>query len=410
MSDKNGAILAALGSMIGYIGSEVSGPLSFERLLWPSRFYNDLTPWIAFKLALFMPLGGPIHRAALSTLDQFQQNHLYDGPLMGDMLGSAFFPDTTQVYYPQSGPTMGTKYKARNFLWMFSLNGAADRNTPIRNRLKPGHSRKTTCLLYHLKLDKSPDLVSSQLNNMVVVQEDRNIIRIVVGIFIGESIAILTAMIVGIVSKNYWLPNLLCVPVALKLLAFVFQVRRQNISTRMSDDLVRKFGDPDSAMLFKFESRNASLILIESPPRQFLPFVLHYGHPIRDINPQTTSILSQMCSDRAREAVSILIVYAFVLVFPAGLLSLIWLPDTIQYTWLGYQIYLIIIMHISRLARFGGAGRTEERISRHLRSGKTVLLRSQNGATVQAQLTLTAYSSVRDGTAALDRVVDAKKR
>lgn len=73
MSDKSSAILAALGSMIGYVGSEVAGPLSFERLLWPSRFYNDLTPWVALKLAIFMPMGGPILRAALNTLDQFQK-------------------------------------------------------------------------------------------------------------------------------------------------------------------------------------------------------------------------------------------------------------------------------------------------------------------------------------------------
>lgn len=345
----------------------------------------------------------------LTPLINFKKNGLYGGPLEGDMLGSAFFPDTKQVYYPQSGPTMGTKYDARNFLWIFSLNRAANCNTPIQNRSKPGHSRKTTCLFYHLKLDKSPDLVSPQSNDMVLVQEDRNTIRTVVGIFIGEAIAILIAMIVGIVSKNYLLPNLLCVPVTLKLLAFLVQVRRHSISTRMSDDLIRKFGDPDSAMLFKLENRNGPLFLIESPPRQFLPFVLHYGHPIRDINPQTNSTISQMCSDRVREVVSISIVYAFVLIFPAGLFSLIWLPDRLQYIWLGYQIYLIFIMHISRLAGFDGAGRTEERISRYLRSGKTVLLRSHNGATVQAQLTVTAYASVRDGRAVLDRLVKANK-
>jgi hypothetical protein len=233
-------------------------------------------------------------------------------------------------------------------------------------------------------------------------------VKVVTGILISEVTAVIIAIVVMIVWENFWLPTLLYMPVVLKLLAFLVEVRRQSIVTRMSDDLIQKFGDPDSTMLFKLENRKGPLLLIESSPRQFLPFVLHYGHPLRDSRSERDSFMSQICPDRMREIMSIFIVYAFVFIFPVGLFGLIWLPDKLQYTWLAYQMYLIFSMHISRLAGLGGAGRTEERISRYFRSGKIVNLRSQNGASVRARLTVTAHASVRDGRAALNRVIRAR--
>jgi len=63
------ALVGALGSVIGYLGSEVAQVSIFERLLWPERFYNDFNFSVFIKQSLFMTMGGPLHAAALATLD-----------------------------------------------------------------------------------------------------------------------------------------------------------------------------------------------------------------------------------------------------------------------------------------------------------------------------------------------------
>jgi hypothetical protein len=66
-------------------------PTIFERLLWLQRFYNDFNLTICIKLALLMPMGGPLHRTALQSLDAFNENGLYLGSCQGNMLGTAFY-------------------------------------------------------------------------------------------------------------------------------------------------------------------------------------------------------------------------------------------------------------------------------------------------------------------------------
>ena len=65
ISSNAANVLGALGTLIGYLGSEVATGVLFERLLWPQRFYNGISTSNAWKLALFMPMGGPMHKAAL---------------------------------------------------------------------------------------------------------------------------------------------------------------------------------------------------------------------------------------------------------------------------------------------------------------------------------------------------------
>lgn len=72
LMSETSAITGALGSIIGYLGSEVAEPAVFERLLWPERFYNVISCRNAIEMTLFMPLGGPVHKAALQTLVIFE--------------------------------------------------------------------------------------------------------------------------------------------------------------------------------------------------------------------------------------------------------------------------------------------------------------------------------------------------
>jgi hypothetical protein len=88
------ALAGALGFVIGTLGSEVAERTLFECLLWPQRFYNDFNFFIFLKLMFLMPMGGPLHAAALETLDNLREHGLYLGRRRGNMLGTAFLPDS----------------------------------------------------------------------------------------------------------------------------------------------------------------------------------------------------------------------------------------------------------------------------------------------------------------------------
>lgn len=95
-------LAGALGSIVGYLGAEVAEDAIFENLLWPQRFYNDRTLGSLTQQFLFMGMGGPLHRAALATLDQLRDHGLYLGPRRGDMLGTAFYKDLSHTRDPDS--------------------------------------------------------------------------------------------------------------------------------------------------------------------------------------------------------------------------------------------------------------------------------------------------------------------
>src|SRR5436853_3420182 len=78
-SSNANAIAGALASMIGYLGTEAAEPTIFERLLWPQRFYHDNSLGGLVQSAFLMPMGGPIHKAALEVLDMFRKRGLYRG-------------------------------------------------------------------------------------------------------------------------------------------------------------------------------------------------------------------------------------------------------------------------------------------------------------------------------------------
>ncbi|EFQ97284.1 hypothetical protein MGYG_00325 [Nannizzia gypsea CBS 118893] len=75
------SVLSALGTLIGYIGTEVASDSFFHRVLWPQRAYNNVRPWNMWKLALFLPIGSPLHKAALQTMDTFFENRLFQAPI-----------------------------------------------------------------------------------------------------------------------------------------------------------------------------------------------------------------------------------------------------------------------------------------------------------------------------------------
>ena len=389
------AIAGALGSVIGYLGAEVAEAVVFERLLWPQRFYNDFTFTTIFKMAFLFPMGGPLHRAALQTLDTFQGNGLYLGTRRGNSLGTAFLRDKHTTYYLRTQPEEQTVPKeARNGFWLEALcNVKAGRCTT--SALPPPDAESNATLeqrrnrarqvLHHLVLEYRPN---SKKDESIAKRVSEVSVHLgsFVAIFCSELSAIGAAFFAGLYLKVYWLAPFFCVPLVLKMLAVVFSVPRESLQTYQSED-----PNPGTAReIFEVDDLNHGFAVIEGPEPVVRQFFRHYGHLVRDnrrVGP----------GDRARELGSMALVYFFVLYFPAGLLSLLWMEPEAQYLWLGYQIYAILAMHVVRIAGLGGSGRTEERIARELESGREVWLVGESGNAISAKLKTVEVDSIDVG-------------
>lgn len=377
------ALSGALGSIIGYLGAEVAEATIFERLLWPQRFYNDFNLTICIKLALLMPMGGPLHRAALQTLDAFNENGLYLGSRRGDMLGTAFYSQLPFKYFARSIVNEEDMAKeVRNGFWVEVL-----RSVPKKTKSDPPGVERAVQPVHRLKLQAA--VANDKIG--VIISEDAVSWRSFAGICSSELSAVAISIAIGVDRRSIWLACYLCVPLLLKFLAVCVSVHRDPIQT---DTVIPQHDTPPSSPqteIFQIEERpGVGYSIIEGPDPVVQQFFRHFGHPKRKLK-----------WDRFREVASIIIVYAFVLYFPAGLVSLLWMDPTTQYYWLGYQIYTIIAMHVARLLGFMGCGRTEERIAKLLNRERRVILQSKDGSAVSATLHTEEATSVQD---ARDRV------
>lgn len=394
------ALVGALGSVIGYLGSEVAEDTVFERLLWPQRFYNDFDIAICLKMAFLMPMGGPLHKAALQTFDTFRRKGLYRGGQKGHMLGSAFFSDQKlNCRVLSSGNQELDDAEVRNGIWVEVLRRVkkSDSGTlrPTKNfddesTAEPERFvRRSRQYLKHLRIFE-PEKTSKL--DITIVAEELLTWRTFAGIFASELSAIAVALVVGIKEKNIWFAVYLCLPLLLKLASSVVAVRREHLLVSRSRNAGNKTtqipaveSDPRS-IICEVSDPDQGFLVIEGPEALVLQFFKHYGHPIRE-----------KPSDRLRECFSMALVFAFVLCFPFGLLSMLWVKLEIQYLWLSYQMYAILAMHVLRLIDGGGCGRTEESLSSELSKGREVHLRRQDCSEVAATVEITPVDSVKIG-------------
>lgn len=402
------ALVGALGSVIGYLGSEVAEDTVFERLLWPQRFYNDFDLAICLKMVFLMPMGGPLHKAALQTFDTFRRKGLYSGGQKGHMLGSAFFSDQNLKYRVFSSENQELDdLEVRNSIWVEVLRRVkkSDSETlqPMKNfddesKAEPEQIfRRSRQYLKHLRIFK-PEKTSKR--DITIVAEDLLTWRTFAGIVASEISAIAVALVVGIKENNVWFAVYLCLPLLLKLVSSAVAVRREHLLISRPRNARNK--KPQSpavecglrSMICEVSDPDQGFLVIEGPEALVLQFFKHYGHPIRE-----------KPSDRFRECVSMALVFAFVLCFPFGLLSMLWVKLEIQYLWLSYQMYAILAMHVLRLIDGGGCGRTEESISSKLSKGREVRLRSQDCSGVAATLELTPVDSVKRGRDLVAKIV-----
>jgi len=405
-------IIGALGSIIGYLGAQAATESFFERLLWPERFYNDAHPYVLLILSLCLPMAGPLHGAALESLDTFRKNGLYFGMRRGNMLGTTFFHDTETKYYHLTGPNINQKEDAkesRNGFWVRVLrevkcqNRAArlptlDPADPATDQIPPYRAMQ---LVHHLKLHYAKD-ANHAGQNAVQVTEASVTWRTVLGTVLSEfsSIAIAITVAAAKPFKIYWLACYLLVPLVLKLVALFGRVRRDSIL----DDKEKTEGHPESEdELYAIEDPTHGYAIIQGPPSVVLQFCRHYGHPKRDSGAAGRR-------DRARELLSMALIYLFVLYFPAGLISSLWMPGNAQLLWLSFQVYTILMMHAVRIVGWDNYGRTEARAARHLGQKSPVWLRRPDGLGIVACLETTDVPNVDSARREVDVIVQAHFR
>ncbi|KAI9686560.1 MAG: hypothetical protein M1822_003571 [Bathelium mastoideum] len=393
-TSTSAATAGALGSLIGYIGAEVTTEAIFERLLWPQRFYSDLHPRTLISLAVLMPMGGPLHKAALEVLNQIKRKGLYRGQREGDMLGTAFHSEDTATYRRPGRDASSEDTQTRNALPVKALrnlhlqitnskgNMSDTENSAAIASRKRQPVRRAYRRVHHLTMDLVKDLPDGATVIGYAKPE-----KFMIGIFTSEVTAIVAAAYAFAKLHILWLGIYFLIPLVLKSIAAAFSVRREDISKP----------EPGRAEAFEVQDSNIGFSVIEGSPGLVLQFFQHYGHPCRSKG-----------IDRAREIACILIIYAFIAFFPAGLIAILALPPEGQYLWLAYQTYTILMAHIVRLGELEDCGTVETVIARHLKKNKQAFLSvGLQAQYVRFRLDLVKVESVAEGEAEVDRIVGA---
>lgn len=398
--DHAAAIIGALGTLLGYIGAEVATDAVFERLLWPQRFFNHLSYRNALQIGLLMPMGGPLHRAALHTLDKFYRNELFKGEALGNMLGSAFFRDMGLKYTLHESCMKPQKEYVRNGLWVRAIQ-----QMPIPPRTqkeqidvegglpKPRRPVRARTAVSHLKLsDAGLDRPSG-----CIINHDTGPVtfRCMIAIFLSEMTGIAMGTLFAALWGS-WFAVLWLLPLLLKLLSACFTIPREGLVEKVSS--VTEKGKPLKIIQFVVHLRSPGFLVIEGEDTAVLQFFRHYGHPVRH---------------RTRELIQFGIVILFGFVFPSGMLcALVWMPPTLQYLWLGYQLYATIVMHIQRYSGGHAWATTEERIARVFAKtkdgGSVAILEDQGGTAIKATLTRNYVNSYAEGTEFVEKILASK--
>uniref|UniRef100_A0A8H7N8Y2 Uncharacterized protein n=1 Tax=Bionectria ochroleuca TaxID=29856 RepID=A0A8H7N8Y2_BIOOC len=400
MSNVMSNVLGALGSVIGYLGAEAATESFFERLLWPERFYNDANLFVLLTLSFFLPMAGPLHGAALKTLDTFRKNGLYLGKRRGNMLGTTFFSDTETKYFRLTGLNQTEEAKeSRNGFWVRVLREVKCQNRPARLHKRDSAEPvigiippyRATQLVHHLKLCYAKDAIAADAD-VIHVTEASIGWRTVLGTVLSEfsSIAIAITAAVGKPFESYWLAGYLLVPVVMKLVALFISVRRESIL-----DWIRP---EHKDQLYEIDDPRHGYAIIQGPPDVVLQFFRHYGHPKRDRGAAGRR-------DRAREVLSMGLIYLFVLYFPVGLIISLWIAKNAQLLWLSFQVYTILTMHAIRIVGWDNQGRTEARVARHLEQKRSVWLRRPDGLGIVACLETTDVPNVDSAKREIDAIV-----
>lgn len=234
------AAFTALGSIVGYVGTEVARSSIFDRVLWPFRFWNMVDFKSLAATALYHPAGGPIHKAAVEAMDTIVRDGLLRGYCRGDMLGTVFFHDSGESYRTHTLDGPGPIGEARNGFWPRVLSCIPWK--PHANSSEPtGEKRgdeklaqkaitqiKSQRPIFVLRLERAPASDSDPALSVVDGDVGSFKIRYLVGVVASEFIK----LAFGIASTVVWhspFSAWYLAPLLLKLTALAFAVQRMPI-------------------------------------------------------------------------------------------------------------------------------------------------------------------------------------
>ncbi|KAL8818745.1 MAG: hypothetical protein Q9223_002694 [Gallowayella weberi] len=231
------SVTSALGTLIGYVGSEAATEDVFERLLWPQRFFNDFSWRDILQIGLLNPMGGPLHKAALTTLDQFHQNGLFHGRNLGNMLGTAFFHDTKLGYkmHDPPPPSNGEEH-VRNGLWVQAIRripviAGSQNYDNVESGMKPRRLIRAHSVVNVLELS----YLDGKGDPLKTVKSDVGSVtfRTLLAIFSSE----ITGFAMGVFVLAFWQSYFAFIwflPLTLRLLSALATIQREGLLSRPS--------------------------------------------------------------------------------------------------------------------------------------------------------------------------------
>ncbi|KAJ5080929.1 hypothetical protein N7456_013639 [Penicillium angulare] len=416
MSD-GGGVFGAFGAVLGYIGAEAATDIWFSSLLWPQRSFSHLPIRSIPALALLMPMGGPLHKAALGTFDIANARGLLKSAHEGHMLGTSFFKQTEWTYTIPGNATSEPR-EARNCMWARALHhmplpaekpqstaslyplatdAALEKGilTPTSNGHKPLRAKVA---VYHLIF--APATAEDKASQMKFVRENcgRPGLQVYLSIFIAELSGIILFAVIYAIGRSLWCLIWLA-PLFLRTLSALFALDREPltaISSSTSSPSKTPTTDTESPRDFIMhlpQSQGGDLMLFTGPSALVQQFFRHYGHPVRN---------------RTREILQLCIIALFAALFPLGLLaSTLWMPPLVQYAWTCYQLYIVMAMHIVRYTAFGRDTSTESKIADYLADRPAILFgeKRHGDETVKVSLIATYHARQQDGRDCLERLV-----
>ncbi|PWY87555.1 hypothetical protein BO70DRAFT_394439 [Aspergillus heteromorphus CBS 117.55] len=407
------SIFAALGTVVGYLGTEVSSHSMFERLLWPSRFYNTTNVGSLIAISCIMTMGGPVHRTAVQALETLTLSGLWKGKFHGDMLGTIFYRDTGRRYIIRNPDgTTSEERQVRNDFWigvmrLITYHARLDEGSrePLTkedeeslDRLQPKIRDYQQVLI--LKLSRSNTSVIDGDSPVNYSDSGPLTARHVAGIAASESMSCFFGLVTATAFRSgftLWY----IFPLTLKLVALAGHVRRTPIKRPKKD----KEGQlmPEDRILCEVVDTSQGFFLIEGPTELVLQFFHRYGYPIRGRR--------GLRGDRAREVISMTTVILYAMLYPFGLIAFVFAPIGPQVVWLAYQIVAVVAMHFYHFGGGDHIGTTEESVACDLSERQRVQLIDRSGERVIAELDSVTVSSAAEGRAVTeDRVREIQRR
>jgi len=395
---------AALSTIVGYLGAEVATEELFERLLWPQRFHNSMTVSNLFKEAIAMPMGGPLHKAALGVMDKMLEKGIFRGRECGNMLGTGFFRDSGLSYtiHDFGGGGRGSERKdVRNGFWARAIDQMPLMTMPARDGESSPEDGNPTPTRKQVRARKAVSLLTleyegdrqREVGGPPIVRYDTGPVSL--STFFQLAVSESTGIAVAIVARVVWKSPffiLWLMPLWLKIVMAAWTVPRECL-TRPST-----VNAGDRSLIFEVHGLEHGFLLVDGDSSLVLQFFRHYGHPVRS---------------RARELMCMGLIIGFGVLFPLGLLcSIMWMPLGMQYLWLGYQFYATFAMHMYRCLSGWEWATTEERVAKTFANSKdgVLVFRCESGVAVRAKLSRTCVNNVAEGRAVVGNLLQSRQR